>query len=183
MTDKATDKERAGEATRQNHITIKVNGAWHDFDLAGDLSPSSTLSYLLREKLGYTGLKVSCGEGACGACTIIKDGEAVLSCMELAIEADGHEILTIEGLPKDDPVVEAFAEQSEPGHGTAIQCGMCTPGFVMTTRALLNENPAPTLVEVKDALSGNICRCGCYSGIAQAALNASSKIVAKRRDE
>jgi carbon-monoxide dehydrogenase small subunit len=92
------------------------------------------------------------------------------------VEADGHEVLTIEGLPADDPVIRAFAEQSEPGYGTALQCGYCTPGFVMTARALLNENPSPTLAEVKEALSGNICRCGCYAGIAQAVMNASRMI-------
>ncbi|MDP3177341.1 MAG: (2Fe-2S)-binding protein, partial [Spirochaetaceae bacterium] len=139
-------------------IRICVNGTWRDFRLQGDLNPATTLSYLLREHLGFTGLKVSCDEGACGACTVIMDGTAVLSCMVLAVEADGHDVLTIEGLPKDDPVVEAFAEQSEPGYGTAMQCGYCTPGFVMTSRALLNANPIPTLAEVKDALAGNICR-------------------------
>ncbi|MFZ2636917.1 MAG: (2Fe-2S)-binding protein [Rectinemataceae bacterium] len=163
-------------ASQYRTIRIRVNDVWHDFALGADLSASSTLSFVLREKLGFTGLKVSCDEGACGACTVIKDGKAVLSCMVLAVECDGHDIQTIEGLPKDDPVVEAFAEQSEPGYGTALQCGYCTPGFVMTARALLNENPAPTLAEVKDALAGNICRCGCYAGIAQAVLRASAKI-------
>lgn len=173
-------KEHDTDVTSQpQSIRIRVNGSWHDFKMEGDLSSSTTLSYLLREKLGFTGLKVSCDEGACGACTVIKDGKAVLSCMILAVEADGHDILTIEGLDKDDPVVEAFAEQSEPGHGTALQCGYCTPGFVMTTKALLDENPTPTLAEVKESLGGNICRCGCYSGIAQAALHASEKLVAK----
>jgi aerobic-type carbon monoxide dehydrogenase small subunit (CoxS/CutS family) len=132
-----------------------------------------TLAYLLRERLGYTGLKVSCDEGACGACTVLMDGRAVLSCMILAVQANGHEILTIEGLPKDDPVIQAFANQSEPGYGTALQCGMCTPGFVMAAKGLLNEKPHPTLAEVKEALSGNLCRCGCYAGIAQAVLRAS----------
>ena len=166
-------------AAQSRNIRIRVNGLWRDFTLGDDLNASATLAYLLREKLGFTGLKVSCDEGACGACTVLKDGVAVLSCMVLAVEADGHDILTIEGLPKDDPVVEAFAEQSEPGYGTALQCGFCTPGFVMTARALLNANPSPSLAEVKEALAGNICRCGCYAGIAQAVLNASAKM-AKR---
>jgi carbon-monoxide dehydrogenase small subunit len=104
------------------------------------------------------------------------DGKAVLSCMLFAVEANGREILTIEGLPLDDPVIVAFSEQSEPGHGTALQCGYCTPGFVMTTRALLNENPKPTMDEVREALSGNLCRCGCYDGIATAVMHASEKI-------
>ena len=161
-------------------IRIRVNGEGRTFKMEGDLSPATTLSYLLREKCGFTGLKVSCDEGACGACTVIQDGKAVLSCMVLAVEADGHDVLTIEGLPKDDPVVEAFAEQCEPGYGTAMQCGYCTPGFVMTARALLNENPTPTLAEVKDALAGNICRCGCYAAIAQAVLHAAEKMRARR---
>lgn len=162
-----------------SEIKIKINGCWHTFEPESDITPTMTLSYLLREKLGYTGLKVSCDEGACGACTVIMDGKAILSCMTLAIEADGHEITTIEGLAKDDPVVEAFAEQCEPGYGTALQCGICTPGFVMGTKALLNENPTPTLDEVKEALSGHICRCGCYAAIGQAVMHATEKIAKK----
>ncbi|MBI5240137.1 MAG: (2Fe-2S)-binding protein [Elusimicrobia bacterium] len=157
-------------------VRIKINGRWRELDRDKDLAPAMTLSYLLKEVLGLTGIKVSCDEGACGACTVIMDGKAVLSCMMLALQADGHEITTIEGLAKDDPVVEAFAAQSEPGYGTALQCGYCTPGFVMTAKALLAENPVPTLGEVKEALSGNICRCGCYAAIAQAVLRTSEKV-------
>ena len=162
-------------------ITIRINGEWRAFEVGRDLEPSTTLSAFLREHLGFTGLKISCDEGACGACTIIMDGKAVLSCMLLAVEADGHDLLTIEGLPYDDPVIEAFAEQCEPGHGTALQCGYCTPGFVMATRALLDENPAPTLDETKEALSGNLCRCGCYAAIAMAVGHASEKIARGQR--
>jgi carbon-monoxide dehydrogenase small subunit len=154
-------------------ITIRVNGTRHVFEVGRDLLPSHTLAHLLREKLGLTGLKVACDEGACGACTVMMDGEAILSCMTLAVEADGHDILTIEGLAKDDPVVTAFAEQCEPGYGTALQCGFCTPGFVMSAKALLTENPHPTLDEVREGLSGNLCRCGCYAAIAQAVLRAA----------
>jgi aerobic carbon-monoxide dehydrogenase small subunit len=171
------------ESLSNEKISIRINGEWREFELGRDLEPSTTLSAFLREHLGYTGLKVSCDEGACGACTVLMDGKAVLSCMLLAVEANGRDLLTIEGLPKDDPVIEAFAEQSEPGHGTALQCGYCTPGFIMTTRALLNENPTPTLDEVKEALSGNLCRCGCYAGIAMAVLHASEKIAARRGQE
>ena len=160
-------------------ITMRVNGRSHSFLVGRDLAPETTLSAFLREQLGLTGLKISCDEGACGACTVILDGRAVLSCMLLAVEADGRDVLTIEGLPADDPVIRAFAEQSEPGHGTALQCGYCTPGFVMTTRALLNRNPTPTMAEIKDALGGNLCRCGCYTGIAQAVLHAAEKLAAK----
>ncbi len=163
-------------------ITVRINGERREFEIGRDIEPSTTLSEFLRERLGFTGLKISCDEGACGACTIIMDGKAVLSCMLLAVEADGHDLLTIEGLPDDDPVMEAFAEQCEPGHGTALQCGFCTPGFVMTARALLDENPAPTLDEVKEALSGNLCRCGCYAGIAMAVQHAAEKIARAYRN-
>lgn len=123
-------------------ITLRINGERREFEVGRDLLPTTTLSAFLREKLGYTGLKISCDEGACGACTIIMDGNAVLSWMLLAVEADGHELLTIEGLPEDDPVIEALAEQCEPGHGTALQCGYCTPGFVMTACAAQRESLA-----------------------------------------
>ena len=162
-------------------IRIRVNGILHEFEVGVDVQPSETLSHLLKEKLGFTGLKVACDEGACGACTVLMDGAAVLSCMALAVEADGHEITTVEGLGKDDPVVRAFVEQSEPGYGTAMQCGYCTPGFVMAAKGLLNENPNPTLDEIKDGLSGNLCRCGCYPAIAQAVVHAAQKADPKRR--
>ncbi|MDA8424904.1 MAG: (2Fe-2S)-binding protein [Treponema sp.] len=178
--DLAPAGQAAADPAPVGRIRFRVNGAEVEFGPESGLSPSTTLSYLLREKLGLTGLKVSCDEGACGACTVLRDGKAVLSCMSLAIEADGHDIQTIEGLAPDDPVVEAFAEQSEPGHGTALQCGFCTPGFVMTTKAFLDENPHPTLAEVKEALSGNICRCGSYQAIAQAVLHAAEKIERRR---
>jgi len=162
-------------------IKLKINGAWHEFEAGRDLQPSDTLAYLLKERLGFTGLKVACDEGACGACTVIMDGQAVLSCMTLAVEADGHDILTIEGLEKHDPVVDSFAEQCEPGYGTAMQCGFCTPGFVMTAKAFLDENPNPTLEEIKEALAGNLCRCGCYAAIVRAVQAAADKMNAKRK--
>jgi carbon-monoxide dehydrogenase small subunit len=166
-------------STATRPINLRINGEWRTFEVGRDLEPSTTLSAFLREHLGFTGLKISCDEGACGACTILMDGVAVLSCMLLAVEADGHDLLTIEGLPYDDPVIEAFAEQCEPGHGTALQCGYCTPGFVMATRALLDQNPTPTLDEAKEALSGNLCRCGCYAAIALAAGHAAEKIASR----
>ena len=160
-------------------VRLTINGRVHALEPARDVEPNMTLAYVLREKLGYVGLKLSCDEGACGACTVLMDGKAVLSCMTLAVEAQGHEILTIEGLPKDDPVVEAFAAQCEPGYGTALQCGYCTPGFVMASVALLRENPRPTLDDVKEGLSGNLCRCGCYAGIAKAVLHAADTIAVR----
>ena len=161
-------------ASRAGTITLAVNGSSVTLDSTRDFHPSDTLASVLRDRLGYTGLKVACDQGACGACTVLLDGRAVLSCMMLALEADGHEVLTVEGLPADDPVITAFAEQSEPGYGTAMQCGFCTPGFVMAAKGLLNENPDPTMDEVKEALAGNICRCGCYPAIARAVLKAAA---------
>lgn len=158
-------------------LTLRVNGRTH---LLSGVDPTETLSQVLKNRLGLTGLKVACDQGACGACTVIMDGSAVLSCMTLAVEAQDVEILTIEGLSPDDPVVRAFASQSEPGFGTAMQCGYCTPGFVMTAKAFLMENPEPTLEEIKENLSGNLCRCGCYPAIAQAVFRASGR---KAREE
>ena len=168
-------------AMQASEIRIGINGHWYNFDPEEDITPTMTLSYLLREKCGYTGLKVACDEGACGACTVLMDGKSVMSCMILALEANGHEIVTIEGVDKDDFLVEAFAKQCEPGYGTALQCGYCTPGFIMAAKALLDENPVPTMAEVKEGLSGNICRCGCYAGIAQAVMHASEMIAKKEK--
>lgn len=156
-------------------IKIGVNGSIRTFKIGRDVEPDETLAHVLRERLGLTGLKVACDEGACGACTVLLDGRAVLSCTMLAVEADGHEILTIEGVEEDDPVVTAFIDQCEPGYGTAVQCGFCTPGFVMSAKGLLNRNPKPSLAEIKEGLSGNLCRCGVYPAAAQAVLRASRK--------
>ena len=157
-------------------FNILVNNRDYQFILGKDFLASDTLAFVLRERLGFTGLKTACDEGACGACTVLVDGKAVLSCMMLAVEAVGHEVLTVEGLPDEDPVIQAFAEQHEPGYGTALQCGYCTPGFVMAAHGLLRENPDPTLEEIKEGLSGNLCRCGSYPGIAQAVLHAAEKL-------
>ena len=160
-------------------VRITVNDQCHELLVGRDFEPGATLAWLLRERLGLIGLKLSCDEGACGACTVIMDGKAVLSCMVLAVEADGRRVTTIEGLPSDHPVIEAFVEQSEPGYGTAMQCGYCTPGFVMAAVALLDEKPRPSAAEVREGLSGNICRCGCYAGIERAVLHAADKLAAR----
>jgi aerobic-type carbon monoxide dehydrogenase small subunit (CoxS/CutS family) len=166
-------------ASNAGKLALVVNGSSVILEAGRDFDPSDTLAAVLRDRLGYTGLKIACDQGACGACTVLLDGRAILSCMMLALEAGGHDVLTIEGLPADDPVIEAFAEQCEPGYGTAMQCGYCTPGFVMAAKGLLSENPDPTLDEVKEALAGNICRCGCYPGIARAVLSAAAKMRAR----
>jgi aerobic-type carbon monoxide dehydrogenase small subunit (CoxS/CutS family) len=152
---------------------IKINGQWHEFQVGTDIEPQHTLAYVLREKLGLSGTKISCDTGECGACTVLVDGKATLSCMTVALAMDGHEVTTIEGLAKDDPVILAFANQCEPGYGTAMQCGYCTPGFVMSAKGLLKENPDPTVEEIKHALSGNLCRCGTYPAVMQSVLHAA----------
>jgi carbon-monoxide dehydrogenase small subunit len=142
-------------------IRLTVNGQIHELDVGnrqGQVDPSHTLVYTLRETLGLTGTKISCGAGACGVCTVIMDSKAVPSCRILTIECDGKNITTIEGLRDSktgalDPVQQAFIDH------TAFQCGFCTPGMIMTSKALLSENPHPTEEEIKEALAGNFCRC------------------------
>jgi aerobic carbon-monoxide dehydrogenase small subunit len=161
-------------AETKTDVEMMVNGRVHSLALGRDFTTTDTLADVLRDCLGLVGLKVACDQGACGACTVIMDGRAVLSCMVLAVEAGGHDILTVEGLSDDDPVLQAFACQCEPGSGTAMQCGFCTPGAVMTAKALLMNDPDPSLEDVRQALAGNLCRCGCYAGITAAVLNAAT---------
>jgi carbon-monoxide dehydrogenase small subunit len=170
------ERDDKGVMQEGDHIAIRVNGKDYVFVVGKDIEPQEKLSTLLRERLGLTGVKVSCEQGACGACTVLINGKSALSCMTLAVEADGCDVVTIEGIRPDDEVVEAFVEMSEPGYGTAMQCGFCTPGFVLETHSLLNENPNPTSTQIKEALSGHICRCGCYHGIEKAVVNAASKL-------
>ena len=149
-------------------ITLTINGRTYRLKEGRDYEANETLSELLRERLGFTGVRVSCQAGACGACTVLVDGRSMLSCMMLAISADGKHITTIEGLDSKDHVVKAFAEECTPGYGTAMQCGFCTPGFVLEAKSLLSEHPDPTQEQIRDGLSGHICRCGCYKGIEHA---------------
>ncbi len=159
-------------------IALRVNGRRHELTVGRDLWSGASLAEVLRDRLGLTGVKIACDQGACGACTVIMDERPVLSCMVLAVEADGADVLTIEGLAADDPLVVAFATQARPGHGPAIQCGFCTPGMVMAAKALLLRVGRPTRDQVVAALAGNICRCGCYEGIVDAVVRAGAATAA-----
>jgi aerobic carbon-monoxide dehydrogenase small subunit len=172
---KNTKRPRSAAATTLVNLT--VNGQPYQLEVgkgAGKVEQPDTLSFTLRETLGLTGTKVSCDGGACGGCTVIMDGKAVLSCMILTIECDGREVTTIEGLrdPKTgalDPLQQSFINR------TAFQCGFCTPGMIMSAKALLNENPSPSEDEVKKALSGNFCRCISYYQVVDAIMAVSGK--------
>jgi aerobic-type carbon monoxide dehydrogenase small subunit (CoxS/CutS family) len=134
-------------------ITLTVNGEQYHVVV----EPQWTLQYVLMDKLGLTGTKEFCAEGACGACSVILDGRPVLSCMLLAIECDGAAIETVEGIAKaGHPLIAAYVKYS------CMQCGFCTPGFIVTAKALLDRNPDPTMDEIKEAMVGNLCRCGTY---------------------
>ncbi|MEM7120468.1 MAG: (2Fe-2S)-binding protein [Pseudomonadota bacterium] len=152
--------------------TLKVNGQTHTLDVA----PNRTLADVLRNELGLIGVRVSCSEGECGSCTVLVDGEPVTSCMMLVDQGEQHELQTIEGLGTSDdlhPIQQAFVEQQ------GFQCAFCTPGFVMSAKAFLAENPNPTREETAFAMSGNICRCGAYPYIVDAVMNAAEKLRAR----
>ncbi|MCC6949706.1 MAG: (2Fe-2S)-binding protein [Bradyrhizobiaceae bacterium] len=142
-------------------ITLNVNGKDHRVAVRS----TEMLLEVLRDRLGYVGTNKVCAQGICGACTVIVDGKSTTSCLALAAQFDGARIITVEGLEHDgklDPLQEAFMK-----HG-AVQCGYCTPGFLMSARAFLNDNPHPTRTEIIDALRGNICRCTGYKKIIDA---------------
>ncbi len=150
-------------------IEITVNGRKRQFDA----EPNKLLLNLVRDELYLTGTKYGCGIGECGACTVLLDGEAVLACMVLAVDADGRCVETVEGVAdgdKLDPIQEAYIEEG------AIQCGFCTPGFIMTTKALLSENPDPSEAEIREYLKGNYCRCTGYVNIIKAVQSAAEKL-------
>ncbi len=142
-------------------LTLHINGDTYEFTIGrrlGQIPESETLLETLRERIGLTGSKMSCGQGACGCCAVLMDGKAVASCITLTAECQGKEIVTIEGLGNPetgelDPIQEAFLEHN------AFQCGFCTPGIIIAVKSLLNANPNPTEAEIKEALSGNYCRC------------------------
>lgn len=150
-------------------IALAVNGVRCE----GVVEPRKLLSDFLREDLELTGVRVSCEHGICGACTVIVNGRTVRACLTLAVQADGAEVLTVEGLARDGvlhPLQQAFWDHH------ALQCGYCTPGMLMTAYELLQQNPDPSELEVREALSGNICRCTGYVHIVQAVLAAAAAL-------
>lgn len=164
--------EHIESGKRKVTLNLTVNGR----QVVRDVDPSMTLLHFLRDNLKLFGTKEACGEGECGACTIIMDGNAVTSCIILAVEAEGAQITTVEGLAKDGKL---SILQEEYIKADALQCGFCTPGFLMSTRALLDHNPNPTDEEITEALSGNLCRCTGYLPI----LNAVKSTVERERKE
>jgi aerobic-type carbon monoxide dehydrogenase small subunit (CoxS/CutS family) len=153
-------------------IAVEINGTTYE----GEVEPRTLLSDFIRHVAGLTGTHVGCEHGVCGACTVQLDGETARSCLMLAVQASGRSILTVEGLARDGeelhPLQRAFHER----HG--LQCGFCTPGFLMSAEALLRERPDPSEREVREALAGNLCRCTGYEGIVEAVLD-----VARGRSE
>jgi len=154
----------------KHSISLKVNG--DTYHLAVD--PWKTLNEVLREELNLTGTKLGCGTGDCGACTVLVDGRSVSSCLTLAVEMDGKEITTVEGLaPSGErlhPIQKAFIEKA------AIQCGYCTPGMELSALYLLKNNPSPTEEEIREAISGNLCRCTGYKKIVEAIAAAAKEM-------
>lgn len=140
-------------------ISLTVNGKLYQVEVEEDMR----LLDLLRDKLGFTGVKEGCSEGECGACSVIMDGKLVTSCLVMAFQAEGKEIITIEGLQNEDgtlhPIQQAFLEEG------AVQCGFCTPAMVLAAKAILDKNPNPTDEEIKEGISGNLCRCTGYAKI------------------
>ncbi|MGA2109788.1 MAG: (2Fe-2S)-binding protein [Syntrophorhabdales bacterium] len=139
-------------------IRLRINGLAHELEV----KPWATLLDTLREDLGLTGTKEGCGQGECGACTVLMDGKPVNACLILAMEAQGKEIVTIEGLASGDdlhPIQQAFVDRG------GMQCGFCTPGMILSAKALLDENPDPTDEEIRKGLEGNFCRCTGYTKI------------------
>ena len=150
-------------------VAMTVNGQQRE----ARVEPRKTLADFLREDCALTGTHLGCEHGVCGACTVLLDGEAVRSCLVFAVQAEGAEVTTVEGLTPADgslsPVQEAFRE----AHG--LQCGFCTPGFIVSVTALLRDNPNPTDDEIREGLSGNLCRCTGYQGIVNAVRLASGR--------
>ena len=155
-------------------ISLTVNGQRYE----RDVEPRLTLADLLRHELALTGTHVGCEHGVCGACTVLIDGRTARSCLTFAVQVDGCEVTTVEGLTPADGGLNILQQAFQDQHG--LQCGFCTPGMLMTLTELLRDNPDPTESEVRDVLTGNLCRCTGYSGIVAAALQAARHLRAER---
>lgn len=150
-------------------LKLNINGEWKKVEV----SPEETLLKVLREKLGHIEVKEGCGKGDCGACAVLLNSKPVNACLTLALQAEGKKVVTVKGLGTPDrvhPLQESFVRKG------AIQCGFCTSGMLISAKALLDRNPAPTRDEIKRALSGNLCRCTGYHKIIEAVLDASAKL-------
>jgi aerobic carbon-monoxide dehydrogenase small subunit len=149
-------------------INVTVNGVAH----SADVEPRTLLVHYIREQCGLTGTNIGCDTSSCGACTIHMDGESVKSCTVLAVQADGSDIKTIEGMAATDGTLHPMQESFRQCHG--LQCGYCTPGMVMAAVGILNENPNPTEAEVREGLEGNLCRCTGYHNIVKSVLHCAA---------
>ena len=158
--------------TDKRTITVTVNGAKYTRDVPVRI----TLADFIRYELGLTGTHLGCEHGVCGACTILLDGRSARSCLMLAVQADGHEVLTVEGIAPGPDTLHPLQEAFRDNHG--LQCGFCTPGMLTTLLEFLRDNPEPTEQEVRVAISGNLCRCTGYQGIVLAALDAAKRMKA-----
>jgi carbon-monoxide dehydrogenase small subunit len=160
--------------TDKRTITVSVNGVQHTKEVPVRI----TLADFIRYELGLTGTHLGCEHGVCGACTILLDGRSARSCLMLAVQADGHEVLTVEGIAPGPDTLHPLQEAFRDNHG--LQCGFCTPGMLTTLLEFLSDNPDPTEQEVRVAISGNLCRCTGYQGIVLAALDAARRMKAAR---
>ena len=162
--------------TQSISVTVNVNGK----EYKRSVEPRLLLSDFLRHELGLTGTHVGCEHGVCGACTILFDGESMRSCLIFAVQADGHEVMTVEGLAVDSDHLHPIQQSFWEAHG--LQCGYCTPGILMTADALLRDNPRPTRDDVKEALAGNLCRCTGYLKIFEAVELAAARLRGERAE-
>ena len=151
-------------------VTVTVNGSTY----TEDVEPRLTLADFLRHQLGLTGTHLGCEHGVCGACTVLVGGQSARSCLMLAVQADGAEITTVEGIAPASGDLHPLQEAFRDNHG--LQCGFCTPGMLTTLLEFLRDNPDPTEAEVREAISGNLCRCTGYQGIVEAALDAAQRL-------